>query len=117
HGQVDPQPGLGVHQRCRGLARLGPSHAVDVRRVVNVHRRPTQAKVPVLRKAEDQKIRGPQDEVGRGDNMVARRRLHAGPASCAAKGGVYDIMSSETRRIMSTPPPSDEENGKYDLTT
>src|SRR2546427_61411 len=52
---------------------------------------------------------GPEEaEVGRGNDVIPRRRLHAAPVNSAANGGVYVIMSSETRRTMSTPVTSDE---------
>ena len=107
HGHFDGPSGLRVHEEGRGLTRLGPAHAVEEDRVIDVHRRAAQPQVPVHREAQHQEVRRAQDEVGRGDDVVPRVGLHAAPARAAAKGGTYDIMSSDTWRIISTPPTSD----------
>src|SRR5207247_6288856 len=81
HGQLDGAPRLRIDEERGRLPRLSPAHAVYEDSVVDVHRHPTEAKVPILRETQDDEVRGPQDEVGRGDDVVARGRFHAPPAS------------------------------------
>src|SRR6266705_918966 len=117
HGQLDRPPGLRIDEEPGGPTLLGPPHAVVGDGVVHIHRMATEPQVPVVRKSNHDEIGGTQDKVRCGDNMVPRRGLHAAPVNSATKGGVYVIMSSETRRTMSTPVTSDEYNGMYDRTS
>src|SRR2546425_580610 len=116
HGHLDRSSGFRIHEERGRLARLSPAHPIDEHRVVDVHGGSPEAQIPVVREAEHEEVRGAEDEVRGRDYVIPRTRPHTAPASSAAKGGRYDIMSSETWRIIATPPTSLEYRGMYDRT-
>src|SRR5207249_809110 len=107
NGQLDRPPGLRVDEEPRGPALLRPAHAVVHDRVVHIHRLPAEPQVPSIRQPDHDEVGRSKDEVRRGDDVIPGRGLHAAPINSAANGGVYVIMSCETRRTMSTPVTSD----------
>src|SRR5436309_1876823 len=106
-GQLNCPPSLHIDEEPGGAPLLGPPDPVIGDGVVDVHRLTAESQIPVVRQADHDEVRRTEDEMRRGHNMIPGRRFHAAPVNSAANGGAYDIMSSETRRTMSTPVTSD----------